>query len=98
MYEITDFSVVGDHHFKDEFLFFRFKHDDKNKKFRERIRSRTASKRSTRSEDDTGSGGSSIGNRGSGSSWGSVGESPQSTTPDLDEYVFVTMYCMFFTW
>ncbi len=74
-------SVVGDHHFKDEFLFFRFKHDDKSKNFRERIRSRTASKKSTRSEDDTGS----VGNRGSGSSWESVGESPQSTTPDLDE-------------
>ncbi len=83
--------VVGDHHFKDEFLFFRFKHDEKHKKFRERLRSRTASnsltasKRSTRSEDDTGSGGSSVGNRGSGSSWGSLGESSQSATPELDE-------------
>lgn len=82
--------VVSDHNFKDEFLFYRFKYDqqgEKSKKIRDRLRSRTSSKRSsTRSEDDAGSSGS-IGNRGSGSSWGSGDNSPQTNTPELEEYV-----------
>ena len=81
--------MCSDHHFKDEHLFYRFKNDEKSHrskaKFRDRLRTRSSSKKSQRGEDDdAGSVGSSE-NRESGGSWDSVNDSPQRNTPELDE-------------
>ena len=79
---------MDDHHFKDEFLFYRFKNDDKQKspKFRERLALRKSSKRQN---DETGSQGDPSENRASGGSWdsssGEVNTPPKRATPELEE-------------
>ena len=70
-------TVCDDHHFKDEFLFFRFKNDDKGKSPRLRARLgliKGSSRRSNKEDDDTGSSHSSGENRASGASWDSSSE------------------------
>ena len=80
-------TVCDDHHFKDEYLFFRFKNDDKGKglNLRDRLNSKKGSKRN-RSDDDTSSIGDGSDHRASGSSFdsqsGSVGG---SHSPEQDE-------------
>ena len=80
-------TVCDDHHFKDEYLFYRFKNDEKGKglNLRDRLNSKKGSKRN-RSDDDTSSIGDGSDHRASSSSFdsqpGSVGG---SHSPEQDE-------------
>ena len=82
-------TVCDDHHFKDEYLFYRFKNDEKpshSPRLGSRLGIKKSSSKKTRSEDDAGSQGS-MESRGSGASWDSLstGEVPARRSPEADE-------------
>ena len=81
-------TVCDDHHFKDEFLFYRFKNDEKPRSPIPKKNSRRNTKGGGGggNSDDSGSVGEPSDNRQSGSSWGS-GEDPtgQPFKQDADE-------------
>jgi hypothetical protein len=80
--------VCDDHHFKDEFLFFRFKNDDKPRSPLPKKNSRRNTKGGGGNSDDSGSVGEPSDNRQSGSSWGSGEDSTgQPPKQEIDEYV-----------
>ena len=74
-------SVCDDHHFKDEYLFYRFKNDEKPKS--PKVRSASRKKVGTGTE-DSGSYGEPTENRTSGNSWESV-EVPPTPPPEEPE-------------
>ena len=81
------YTVCDDHHFKDEYLFYRFKNDEKGKglNLRDRLNSKKGSKRN-RSDDDTSSIGDGSDHRASGSSFDSQqGSMGGSHSPEQDE-------------
>ena len=79
------FTVCDDHHFKDEYLFYRFKNDEKGKglNLRDRLNSKKTSRRN-RSDDDISSVGDSSDHRASGSSFDSVSVGGNHS-PEQDE-------------
>lgn len=91
MWIFTVPSVCDDHHFKDEFLYYRFKNDEKTKtSVRDRLSSshKSKSKHKHLGEEDSGSTGDD--HRESGGSWDSSSDhshshTPQRVTPELDE-------------
>jgi len=80
--------VCDDHHFKDEYLFFRFKNDEKKSPLLKVKKPSKKSKNGGKDEESSSYGDSSE-HRGSGSSWDSFGDAstPARVTPELEEYV-----------
>ena len=86
-------TVCDDHHFKDEYLFYRFKNDEGGKSPKLKDRLGSIGKKSTKKnrdgqgkdEDTSSYGDSTSEHRASGSSWGSDTATPARSTPEQEE-------------